>query len=201
MFTLLLASGNPGKLEEIIALLAEVPVRLVTPQSAGIRLKVAEDGTTYAENAGKKALAFYRASGIPTLADDTGLEVDALHGEPGLFSARYAPKAGASDADRRAYLLSKLRGQPRPWTARFRCVVALVQDGVQVHLAEGVCEGQIIPEERGEHGFGYDPIFYFPDMGKTMAELTMVEKNQVSHRALAVRAAIPRIMEWVEESE
>lgn len=199
MLTLLLATGNPGKLAEMQALLEGLPIRLVTPDTVGIQLDVAEDGDTYAANASKKALAFTRESGLPTLADDTGLEVDALNGEPGMYAKRYVGKPGATDAERRAFLLSKLQGQPRPWTARFRCLVALALDGGQVELTEGVCEGEIIPQERGQNGFGYDPIFYIPESGKTMAELAMEEKNRISHRAGAVRAAIPRIRAWVEE--
>ncbi|NIR65726.1 MAG: non-canonical purine NTP pyrophosphatase, partial [Aliifodinibius sp.] len=169
MPTLLLASGNLGKLEEFKALLAGIPVELVTPQALDLHPRVTEDGHTYAENASKKALAYAQAAGLPALADDTGLEVDVLNGEPGLFSARYAPKKGASDADRRQFLLERLSEHPRPWVARFRCVVAIALDDERAHLTEGVCTGEIIPEERGEHGFGYDRIFYFPDLGKTMA--------------------------------
>lgn len=198
MPTLLLASGNLGKLEEFKALLAGIPVELVTPPSLDLDLKVPEDGQTYAENASKKALAYAQAAGLPALADDTGLEVDVLNGEPGLFSARYAPKKGASDADRRQFLLERLSKHPRPWVAHFRCVVAIVLDDERAHLTEGICTGEIIPEERGQHGFGYDKIFYFPYIGKTMAELTMVEKNRISHRALAVKAAIPWINEWIK---
>lgn len=198
MNSLLLTSGNPGKLKEIKALLAEVPVELVTPDALSVELKVTEDGETYAENAGKKALAYARETGFATLADDTGLEVDALNGEPGLVSARYAPKPRATDADRRQYLLEKLKGHPRPWTALFRCVVALVLDDEQVTLVEGICRGEIIPQERGQGGFGYDRIFYFPQLGKTMAELSVEVKNEVSHRAVAVKKAIPLITNWIE---
>jgi XTP/dITP diphosphohydrolase len=196
LFKLLLASNNPGKLREMRALLEDMPLELVTPQQAGLELEVAEDGSTYAENASRKALAFARAAGMLTLADDSGLEVAALGGEPGLYSARYMPKPGATDADRRAYLLQKLRGLPRPWLARFRCTVALADPAGRVQFAEGACPGEIIPQERGQDGFGYDPIFLLPELGRTMAELTMQEKNRLSHRARAVLAARPLLTQW-----
>jgi XTP/dITP diphosphohydrolase len=201
MHTLLLASRNTGKQIELKALLEGVAVEIAAPQSLGIDIEVVEDGKTYAENASKKAIAFARAAGLPALADDTGLEVEALNGEPGLYSARYAGHPDATDADRRRLLLEKLEGHPRPWIASFRCVVALALDGGEVKLAEGSCTGEIIPEERGTGGFGYDQIFYFPALGKTMAELDMEEKNQVSHRAMAVKAAIPAIKEWIENPD
>jgi XTP/dITP diphosphohydrolase len=193
MSTLLLATNNRGKRLEMQALLNGLAVELVTPAEIGLELEVVEDGATYAENAAKKAIAFARASGLLSLADDSGLEVDALGGQPGLYSARFAPQPGATDADRRRYLLQRLEGQPRPWTARFRCVVALCAPGGEVQFAEGICPGEIIPEERGHTGFGYDPVFLLPEYGQTMAELGMEVKNQVSHRARAVRAALPII--------
>jgi XTP/dITP diphosphohydrolase len=129
-----------------------------------------------------------------TLADDSGLEVEALSGAPGLFSARYAPQPWATDADRRAYLLRQLQGLPRPWRARFRCTVVLATVSDEVYFAEGSCLGEIIPQERGRSGFGYDPIFLIPELGRTMAELTMEEKNRVSHRAGAVKAVKPILL-------
>jgi XTP/dITP diphosphohydrolase len=197
MKPLLLASNNAGKVREIQALLRGVPVALVTPSDLRLHLEVAEDGHTYAENAAKKALAFARASGLLTLADDSGLEVEVLEGAPGLHSARYAPQPNATDADRRAYLLQQLQAHPRPWSAQFRCVVALALPDGEVHFAEGICHGEIIPEERGEHGFGYDPIFLLPQYGRTMAELSMEEKNRISHRARAVRAALPLLLDLI----
>ena len=197
MLKLLLASNNPGKLREILALLGDLPLELVTPLQAGLSLEVAEDGSTYAENAARKALAFARSGNMLTLADDSGLEVEALHGEPGLHSARYLPNPGATDADRRAYLLLKLNGLPRPWQACFRCTVALADPSGGIQFAEGACPGEIIPEERGHDGFGYDPIFLLPDLGRTMAELTMNEKNRLSHRARAILAARPLLMQWL----
>lgn len=189
--SLLLASTNPGKLREMRALLKDLKVRLLSPEDLGLAIEVEETGATYAENAASKARAFALRSGLVSLADDSGLEVDALGGAPGLYSARYAPHPGATDADRRAYLLQQLQDQPRPWSARFRCTVAIALPSGEVHFTEGVCPGEIISEERGRGGFGYDPVFLIPSLNKTMAELSMQEKNRISHRALAVRAAIP----------
>jgi XTP/dITP diphosphohydrolase len=189
--SLLLASTNPGKLREMRALLKDLKVRLLSPKDLSLAIEVAETGATYAENAASKARAFALRSGLVSLADDSGLEVDALGGVPGLYSARYAPHPGATDADRRAYLLQQLQDQPRPWSARFRCTVAIALPSGEVHFTEGVCPGEIISEERGRGGFGYDPVFLIPSLNKTMAELSMQEKNRISHRALAVRAAIP----------
>jgi XTP/dITP diphosphohydrolase len=195
MRSLLIASGNPGKLDEIRALLDDLDLELLTPQDLGLEQDVPESGESYAENAAKKALAFSNATGLVALADDSGLEVDILDGLPGIRSARFSPQPGASDADRRAYLLERLRGLPRPWRAHFHCTVALAFPGKEVRFLEGECNGEIIPEERGSHGFGYDPIFFIPEMGKTMAELSMDEKNRVSHRARAIKAAIPLLTE------
>ena len=191
---LLLASNNKGKLRELQAILADLPLELVTPADINLDLDVFEDGATYAENASKKALAFAHASGLVCIADDSGLEVDALDGAPGLYSARYSSKPGASDADRRAYLLQNLNGKPRPWKARFRATVAIAGPEGSVQITEGICPGEIIPEERGTGGFGYDPIFFMPELGQTMAELSDETKNRLSHRARAVQAAKPILM-------
>jgi XTP/dITP diphosphohydrolase len=191
MHRLLLATNNQGKVAEIRALLAGLDLQLVLPSHLGLSLEVTEDGTTYAENAAKKALAFARAGGLPALGDDSGLEVDALDGLPGLHSHRFYPLPGATDADRRRYLLQILADRPRPWTARFRATVAVALPEGEVRLATGQCAGEIIPEEHGSNGFGYDPIFELPGLGLTMAELSMEAKNQLSHRAGAVRNAIP----------
>jgi XTP/dITP diphosphohydrolase len=206
---LLIATNNKGKLREIQAVLQDLDLELVLPTDIGLDLDVEEDGQTYAENAAKKALAFSQASGLTALADDSGLEVDALGGEPGLHSKRYGPPltlppfsekmggdgGGLTDADRRAYLLQNLNGKPRPWTARFCATVAIAGPGRGVKLAEGTCPGEIIPEERGTGGFGYDPIFLLDSLGKTMAELEMEEKNRLSHRGQALRNAIPILIE------
>ncbi len=191
MNRLLLATNNPGKVEEIKALLQGLDLSLLTPADLHLRLEVDEDSDTYAGNAAKKALAFARASGMVALADDSGLEVDALGGAPGVHSHRFLPDPAATDADRRKYLLSKLRELPRPWTAHFHAAVAVAQPGGEVQLAFGRCDGEIIPQERGSNGFGYDPVFFIPELDATMAELGMEEKNRLSHRARAVMGAIP----------
>ncbi|MBN1303037.1 MAG: RdgB/HAM1 family non-canonical purine NTP pyrophosphatase [Anaerolineales bacterium] len=191
MSKLLLGTNNKGKAAEIRDLLAQLHIELLTPGMLDLALDVIEDGSTYQENAGLKARAFAQASGLVTLADDSGLEVEILDGAPGLRSARYVPAAGATDADRRAYLLENLQGSPRPWKARFHAAVAVAVPAGQVFFAEGNCPGEIIPEERGTNGFGYDPIFFLPALERTMAELSMDEKSRLSHRARAVRAAVP----------
>jgi XTP/dITP diphosphohydrolase len=185
---MLLATNNPGKLRELKALLAGLRgIALVTPAGLGVHLAVKETGKTYAENAVLKAKAFAAESGLASLADDSGLEVDALEGAPGLYSARYSPRPGATDADRWSYLLENLSGKERPWRARFRAVIAVAAPTGEAYTAEGICEGQIIPQERGSGGFGYDPIFLLVGREQTMAELSEEEKNRVSHRARAVR--------------
>ena len=191
MNKLLIATNNQGKIEELKELLKDAGIEFVTPAQIGLQLDVVEDGSTYAENAGKKAIAFAQASGLISLADDSGLEVDALNGAPGLYSARYSPKPGAKDKDRRDFLLQNLTDKPHPWTAHFHATIAIAKPTGEMEFAEGNCFGEIIPEERGTGGFGYDPIFYIPELGQTMAELSMEEKNRLSHRALAVMAAIP----------
>jgi XTP/dITP diphosphohydrolase len=195
---ILIATNNKGKVEEMRVLLQALDAELVTPEQIDLELHVAEDGKTYAENASKKATASERRSGLISLADDSGLEVDALDGAPGLYSARYVSKAGATDADRRVYLLKNLTTKPRPWLARFRAAIAVAIPGGSVQIFEGECPGEIIPEERGSGGFGYDPIFFIPQAGRTMAELAMEEKNRISHRARAVMRALPAIKTLLE---
>jgi XTP/dITP diphosphohydrolase len=195
MHRLLLATNNKGKVAEIKALLGDLGLPLLIPADLGLVLEVPEDGLTYAENASKKAAAFARASGIIALGDDSGLEVDALDGQPGLHSHRFSPLPDATDADRRKYLLEQLHGLPRPWTARFRATVAVALPSGEIQVTSGRCKGEIIPEERGSNGFGYDPIFFIPGIGLTMAELEMDEKNTLSHRALAIQNAIPILKE------
>ena len=206
MTKLLIATHNKGKSLEIQALLHDINVELLTPSQISLNLEVNETGKTYTENAALKGVAFARASGLLTLADDSGLEVQALDGLPGIISARFAPMPDATDADRRAYLLMRLQGKPRPWLARFRCVVAIVRPGLNsvsdpsvpdLRFTEGICPGEIIPTERGQNGFGYDPIFLLPEIGRTMAELTMEEKNRLSHRARALQAALPILIDMI----
>ncbi len=191
MQRLLIATRNPGKLSEIQSLLDDLETSLVTPDMVGISLKVKETGSSYEENAALKANAYARLGNLVTMADDSGLEVDALGGRPGIRSARFSPLANATDADRRAYLLDLLQGLSQPWTAHFHCTVAIAVPKERIYFAQGNCPGEIIPTERGTNGFGYDPIFLLPSVGLTMAELTMPEKNQLSHRARAVKAALP----------
>ena len=186
---LLLATNNAGKVKEFRSLLQGIPFELVTPQEMGIKSEVAETGTTYEENARLKACALSKESGLLTLADDSGLEVDALNGEPGVMSARYAGK-NASDADRVKYLLSKIKDVPKEKrTARFRCVIAIAKPDDLVEFCKGECQGLIAFEPCGKNGFGYDPIFCFPKYGKTMAELAIDIKNRISHRGRAAQKA------------
>ncbi|MCK5315222.1 MAG: RdgB/HAM1 family non-canonical purine NTP pyrophosphatase [Anaerolineales bacterium] len=201
MIKLLLASSSLGKLREIQALLDDLDVILQTPEQLDLTIDVDEDGVTYAENAALKASAFAQASGLLTLADDSGLEVDVLGGLPGIHSARFSQLPHATDADRRNYLLDRLRGSPRPWSAQFHCTVALTNPGGDIYFANGECHGEIIPEERGRGGFGYDPIFLLSDLGRTMAELDMDEKNHLSHRARAVKASLPILTKLIRECE
>jgi XTP/dITP diphosphohydrolase len=186
---LLIATHNRGKLIEYQEMFADLPVELVTLDDVGIRDDVAEKGATFAENARVKALDYARASGLLTLADDSGLQVDALGGEPGVHSKRYAG-ANKSDADRIIFLLNKLRDvPPDKRAARFRCAIALATPDGKLWEAEGTCEGKIAFEPRGENGFGYDPIFQVAARGVRMAELSTAEKNKVSHRAHAAEKA------------
>lgn len=191
MNKLLIATNNQGKVLELQELLTGSGIEFVTPAQINLQLEVEEDGSNYQENAGKKAIAFAQASGMIALADDSGLEVEALNGAPGLYSARYSPKPGAKDKDRRDFLLENLKDKPRPWKAHFHATIAVARPNGEIEFAEGNCFGEIIPEERGTGGFGYDPIFLIPELGKTMAELEMEEKNKLSHRARAVIAAMP----------
>jgi XTP/dITP diphosphohydrolase len=186
---LLLATNNKGKIREYQSLLRGIPFEVVTPAELGISTSVEEAGGSFEENARLKAVTLAQQSGLLSLADDSGLEVDALDGEPGPLSARYAGE-GASDTDRINYLLSRLRNVPeKQRTARFRCVIALAEPDGQVQLFSGECRGVITTAPIGDRGFGYDPIFFIPGLGKTMAELTLEEKNRVSHRARAAEKA------------
>jgi len=193
MNKLLIATNNQGKVKELQDLLRDTGIQLLTPAQINLDLDVVEDGHTYAENATKKALAFTQASGLISLADDSGLEVDALNGAPGLYSARYGSSNGKklSDKQRRDYLIMNLKDKPRPWTARFHATIAIAIPNGETRLSEGFCKGEIIPQERGSGGLGYDPIFLLTELGKTMAELSIDEKNRLSHRAKAVMNAKP----------
>jgi XTP/dITP diphosphohydrolase len=186
---LLIATNNPGKVSEFRQLLNGCGWELVTPRDAGLQLDVEEVGSTYAENATLKAIEHARASGMVALADDSGIEVDALNGRPGVFSARYGGP-GKTDPERVDALLAELEGvDDEHRTARFRCVIAIAEDGRSVQLAEGAVEGVIARRPRGENGFGYDPVFLLPERGLTTAELSSREKHAVSHRGVAARKA------------
>jgi XTP/dITP diphosphohydrolase len=198
--TLLIASGNPGKLHEIKAILASLELQVLSAAEIDLDLKVQETGTTYGENARLKAQAYLNATGLPIIADDSGLEVDVLEGAPGIYSARFSPIENASDADRRAHLLAELKGKSQPWQAHFHCTAVLALPSGECIERVGRCEGIIIPEERGSGGFGYDPLFYLPEFNATMAELPAEVKNQVSHRARAISALLPILQNRLIES-
>jgi XTP/dITP diphosphohydrolase len=200
MIKLLLATNNQGKLAELQALLSGLDLELLSPADLGLKLQVEERGLNYLENAVLKAAIFADAAQMWTLADDSGLEVDVLDGAPGLYSARYAPQPGATDSDRRRYLVEQLKGFPRPWKAAFKSVIALVGPEGSPIVTRGTCPGDIIPEDRGHGGFGYDKIFRLAANGLTMAELTPDKKNQLSHRAKAAAKLIPILMTLFENS-
>jgi XTP/dITP diphosphohydrolase len=178
---LVIASGNAGKLREYRDLLSGAGVELVAFDS-----EVEEVGESYSENARLKAEAALARSGLPSLGDDSGLEVEALDGFPGIKSARLGP----TQKERTAELLRRLEGVPRPWNARFVCVIALAVPGRDTRFFEGECRGEVVPEWRGEAGFGYDPIFLVPGTGKTFGEMPPEEKRKYSHRAAAARALL-----------
>jgi XTP/dITP diphosphohydrolase len=178
---LVIATGNTGKLREYRELLAGSAFELVAFDS-----EVEEVGETYAENARLKAETACARSGLPSLGDDSGVEVEALGGFPGIRSARL----GLTQQERTAELLGRLQGKPQPWQARFVCVLALASPGHDTQFFEGECRGEIVPEWRGEAGFGYDPIFLVPGTGKTFGEMAPEEKRLYSHRARAVRAML-----------
>ena len=197
---LLIATNNRGKLAEYDALLKDCGWQLISPADLDLSLSVDETGSSYAENARIKAEAFARASGLLTLADDSGLEVDALDGRPGPLSARYA---GPSQTDEQGVdlVLEQMKGVPRERrNARFRCVIALAEPDGHVRTVEGDCPGVIIEQPRGDNGFGYDPIFYLPQLGRTMAEISAAEKNGISHRAAAARKACRLLKEMIGEA-
>ena len=184
-----LATRNPGKVRELESLLADLPVRLQSLIDFPQIPPLPEEGDTYAANAASKAVAVARATGQAALADDSGLEVDALGGAPGVQSSRWLGEE-ATDAERNAAVLARLRDVPaEARTARFRAVVAVALRDGTVRTFEGVVEGRIADRPAGETGFGYDPIFLVPEFGRTMAELGPEVKNRISHRAQAVRAA------------
>jgi len=199
MAKLLLATTNRGKIREICHLLYGMPFEVVTPIDLGIDVSVEEDKQSYQENAQLKAEAYSKASGLITLADDSGLEVNALNREPGIHSARYAGE-NASDENRIEYLLAKLQEVPEgKRTARFICVIAIAVPREKTLFCRGECHGVIGFEPKGSNGFGYDPLFNFPELDRTMAELTLEQKSQVSHRGKALQEARHLLQELAEK--
>ena len=193
---IVLATHNRGKMEEMAAILGHLPVELLTLDVFPEIGDIPETGDTLKENAFIKAETVHRLTGLPALADDTGLEVDALNGAPGIYSARYAG-ADATFDDNCQKMLKELHGIPvEKRTARFRTVIAFVNGG-EKEWVEGVAEGRIIEEKRGIGGFGYDPIFYYPPLRKTFAELDSVEKNSISHRGKALRNFCGILEKWI----
>lgn len=186
---LVLASKNPHKLQEMETILSQLGLEVVLESQVGVDVEVEETGTTFAENALLKARAVMEASGMAAIADDSGLMVDALDGAPGVYSARYGHLK--SDQARTDYLLKNLEQVPAgKRTARFVSAIACVLPDGRIVTAQGVCDGEILFVPRGENGFGYDPVFYVPALGKTFAEASAEEKNAVSHRGRALKAFI-----------
>jgi XTP/dITP diphosphohydrolase len=196
MRTLLIATTNHHKLAEFRAILRDLSYELLSLNDVPLTMDVEETGSTFRENAEIKALAYARATGLLTLADDSGLEIDALDGAPGVYSARFAG-VNTSYEERFRLIFEKLRGLPSSRrTARFRCVITIAEPSGIHQSVDGVIEGVITEEARGTHGFGYDPIFLVPSLGKTTAELLPEHKNQISHRAQAVRLARALLEKW-----
>lgn len=192
--TLLVATHNAGKAREYAHLLSDLPVEVVWLEQVGVDEVAPETGATFAENARLKAQFYAARTNLLTWADDSGLEVDALGGRPGVYSAHYGGE-GLSDRERYTALLRELEGIPMERrTARFRCVIAIARPNGETWTAEGAVEGMILTAPRGDHGFGYDPIFWVPSLNATLAELPIEVKNRISHRALAAAQA-RRIME------
>ncbi len=195
---LLLATNNPKKQAELAAILSGLGVTVRTQRELGLRVEVEENGVTYEENAALKARALCEASGLPAVADDSGLEVRALEGRPGVYSARYGGE-GLDDTERTALLLREMEGK-EDRAARFvSAIVCIFPDGRPPVTARGECPGRLLRAPRGTGGFGYDPIFYLPERQVTMAELSPEEKNQCSHRAKALQAFARELKARMEE--
>jgi XTP/dITP diphosphohydrolase len=204
--TLVMATRNPGKIRELQELLKDTGVALLNLADFPHLPDIPEEGATFAENAAAKALAVARLTGYPALADDSGLMVDALRGAPGVFSARYAQDVTAprppQDADNWQKLLEELKNVP--WEARgarFVCEIALATPDGRLLRAHGECQGKIALKPRGSEGFGYDPVFWVPAYGATMAQLGPEVKNQISHRARALAALKELLRSWLQERE
>jgi XTP/dITP diphosphohydrolase len=199
---LLIATHNQGKMREYRHLLQDVPLKLVSLDELGISQDIAETGTTFAENAWLKAEGYAGLSGMLTLSDDSGLEVDALGGEPGIHSARYGGDSCASDQERVQLLLRNLAGVPREKrTARFRCVIAICDPDGRKASVVGSVAGMIQYEPEGNEGFGYDPVFYLPSYGQTMSQIPLADKNRISHRSDATGKAKAVLKELVETGQ
>ena len=199
MAAIVIASRNEHKIEEIRRLLAGLDVDVLSLKDYPDAPEVDEDGAAFQDNALKKARVIARFTGLTALADDSGLEVDSLGGQPGVRSARFAGET-ASDAENNRKLLRCLAEVPsEERQAQFRCVIALVSRTGAESLVEGTCQGVIIEKERGSGGFGYDPLFLLPHLGKTFAELSMEEKNELSHRGKALQQVLPIVQEWLEQ--
>ncbi|HET8913108.1 MAG TPA: RdgB/HAM1 family non-canonical purine NTP pyrophosphatase [Ktedonobacteraceae bacterium] len=196
MRDLLLATSNPHKVEEFRAIFSDLPYRLLSLQDIQLDMDVEETGTTFRENAELKALAYAKASGLLSLADDSGLEIDALGGAPGVYSARFGG-LDLSYPERFRLIFERLKDVPAEQrTARFRCVIMIADPSGYTKSADGTVEGLIIDPPRGPNGFGYDPIFYLPDLGKTSAELDPAVKNRISHRGRAAEESRPLLAAW-----
>lgn len=201
MLKLLIASNNHNKVKEYQEILADLPIAVTYLADEGITLDPEETGVTFEENALIKAEAFAAASGLLTLADDSGLEVDALGGEPGVYSARYGGTAKNDHVGRCHLVLDKLAARNIPWdqrTARFRCVIALATPQQVIGTVEGTVEGVIDYDLKGSNGFGYDPIFFVPELNQTLGQTPGAVKHQISHRGRAARAAAEVIEQWVK---
>ena len=198
---LLLATRNPGKLEEFEDLFSELAFDWSTLNEMGYSEEAKEEGETFEQNAAAKALTYARLAGCLTLADDSGLEVDALNGHPGVRTARFGG-SNLTPEERFQYLLSIMDGIPdNQRRARFYCVIAIAKPGELVGTAHGICKGAIATRPHGSGGFGYDPVFYPSNLEKTMAELTFEEKQKISHRAMAAGRIKPLLMKIVSEQE
>jgi XTP/dITP diphosphohydrolase len=200
MRVLLLATTNPHKVDEYRAILSDLPFTLLSLNDIQLDMDVEETGTTFRENAELKARAYAQASGLLSLADDSGLEIDALDGAPGVYSARFAG-VDATYEERFDILLTRLRDVPvERRTARFRCVISLAEPSGYLRSVDGTIEGVIADVPRGKNGFGYDPIFLVPALGKTTAEITAEQKNKISHRGRAAQLARELLEHWPPSS-
>lgn len=196
---LLVATHNRGKVGEYADMLADFELEWLTLSDVGVTMDVEETGSTFLENGRLKAIAYAKETGLLTLAEDSGLEVDALGGEPGIYTARYGGE-GLSHADRYRHLLANMEGKTNR-AARFRCVIVLCdENGREIGHSNGICEGSIATEPMGDGGFGYDPVFYLPQHGQTMAQVPAATKHQISHRGQALQAIMPTLRDWLAEN-